>query len=695
MSGLEVLEYPKIRALVREFASSELGRAVAQEMAPYWDAARARRALEETAELKACLIVDRVPSTGGFRDVRPHLDHVRRYGRPLEPGELYEVKELLEAARRVREHFSGGAGDGWPRLREMTQPIEVFAALIEQIGTKLDCKLGVRDDASPALARVRARLETVTTFLRNRAEELARSDRFRALLAQTRPVLRGGRFLLQVKAEHIRRVDGILHDRSQTGMTAFIEPRELVPFGNEREDLKVREAREVQQVLWDLSRAVLAEEARILATLRRVAWLDFTLAKARMAVAFDLHPPQVGGRVLALRNARHPLLLVRAGAHRAGTRCETVSPGRGFEVVPLTFRLGEDFDLLVITGPNTGGKTVAVKTVGLLALMALSGMPIPADPESSVPDYQDVLADIGDEQSIEQSLSTFSAHMTRITGILRRAGPDVLVLLDELGSGTDPAEGAALGRAILAQLVHRGAPSVVTTHLGDLKMCAYELARTENACVEFDPDNLAPTFHLRVGLPGNSNALIIAERLGLEPAVLAEARRVLADRDRRVEALIAGLQATRVETERRRQASEEMLAIARRVQADSEIAAREVGMRREELGSFADRRVDEQLREARERLYPILARLRSVPKPFDQEVLKLEKALEEALRLTPLAVRREAFVRRLRKHQMLAIARLGVRGRVVRVDWKRRLIRLVVGENWMEIPFEDVLPEEG
>ena len=694
MASLDNLEYDKIRELIRGFAASSLGRSVASEMVPYWEAERANRALEETEEMMALLQEGDVPSSGGFRDVRLHLEHVKQYGRPLEPDELLDVKELLEAGRRLREFFSNARAGRRPRLHTMTAPIHDCPELVEALGRKLDRRLGVQDDASVSLARLRSRLRTVDTFLRNKAEELARSEKYRGILAQSRPVLRGGHFLLQVKADHIRRVDGILHDRSNTGVTAFMEPRELVPHGNERKDLKVRESREVQQVLWDLTRSVVRQQARIEATLRRVAWFDFTWAKARMALAFRMRAPRVGGNVLHLRNALHPLLMLRAGDHGPVPHLKARAAHERFDVVPLTFRLGDDFDLLIITGPNTGGKTLALKTVGLLSLMALSGVPVPADTGSQIPDYCDVVADIGDEQSIEQSLSTFSAHMKRVIEIMAKAGPAVLVLLDELGAGTDPSEGAALGRAVLVHLLEKRTPTVVTTHLGDLKLFAYEFLRTENACMEFDPRTLEPTYALRLGLPGNSNALIVAERLGMKASALQEARAALDRKDRRAEAMIDGLQATRIDAERRREASEAMMARAEEIHATSRAEADRVSARKKALKEYADGAVEEQLKRVRGAVDPVLRRLRSVPKPFEMEVEELSRILEQSLRLTPLGERRETFIRGLKKDQMLFIPRLGVKGRVVRVDFKRRKLAVVVGEMRVEVPFEDILPGE-
>jgi len=694
MTDLDLLEFGRIRDLLKGFAASGLGRSVASEMVPYWDVDRARRALEETREMMALLAEETAPSTGGFRDIRPHLDHVREYGRPLEPDELLEVKELLEAGRRLKAFFEGKAGAACPRLGILTGTIGDFSSILERLSRDLDPKQGVRDEASAALARVRGRLKTVEAYLRNKAEELARSERYRSLLSQSKPVLRGGHYLLAVKADFMRRVEGILHDRSNTGMTAFIEPRELVSYGNERKDLKVREAREVQRVLWELSRVVMADQEAILATLRRVAWFDFTLAKARMALAFDMHPPRLGGRELVLKKAYHPLLLLKVGRHGPIPHLKTVKPEERTRVVPLTVRIGRDYDLLVITGPNTGGKTVALKTIGLLTLMAASGVPIPAAPDTVIPGYTGVLADIGDEQSIEQSLSTFSAHIKRIIAILGSSGPVVLVLMDEVGAGTDPDEGAALGRAIMARLLQKKVPGIITTHLGDLKMFAYEFPRVENACVEFDVKTLSPTYHLRLGQPGNSNALIIADRLGMDEDILQEARKSLDSKNRPAEEVIARMQASRVETERRLEASEDIMAEARRVQAESKAEAHAVEKRKGELQAFSDLEVEKHLKRVREYLYPILTRMKNLPKPFDSEVEALGEALDRSLQFTPLGERREQFIRRLKKDHTLFLPRLGVRGRVVRIDRKRRLIGVIAGDMRLDVPFEEILPED-
>ncbi len=693
MDDLERLEFPKIRALVARFAASALGRSVAEEVRPYADAARANTALEETAEMIAMCAGEGPPSTGGFHDVRPHFDHLHEHGRALEPEELLEVRDVLEAGHRLRRSFEGERRTAFPRLADQAAAIGDFRPLVERLEAALD-RRGVRDEASPALAKTRESIRSLSASLRDRVEALARSSRLRSVLSETRPVLRGGRYLLAVKADAMGRVPGLLHGRSNSGHTAFIEPEALVATGNELEDLRSRESREVQRILGALCRAVLDEEAPIRAALARIAWIDFTLAKARIAGAFRFEVPRVEGDELKLVDARHPLLLEQAGDHGAVEWLPPPPPEPRFTVVPLSVRVGDPHRLLVITGPNTGGKTLVIKTIGLVATMARAGLPVPAAAASRIPAYRAVMADIGDEQSIEQSLSTFSSHVRRIVEMLGRADARTLVLLDELGSGTDPAEGAALGRAVMQALVDRGTCGVVTTHLGDLKAFAYEATGVENASVEFDPETLAPTYRLRVGTPGNSNALTIARRLGMDAAIVDRAEQLLAQRDRRAETMIEQVQASRIEAERRREASEALLEEASRIREASAADARAVDERRDELESFADRSVEAQLKAALAHVGPLLAKLKNVPKPHDEDVARLRDALDETLRLTSLGRRRERYLETLRKDDRLVVPRLGIDGRVARVDRKRRLVKVVAGDLRMDVPFEDILPPD-
>jgi DNA mismatch repair protein MutS2 len=370
--------------------------------------------------------------------------------------------------------------------------------------------------------------------------------------------------VLPLKAEYRGRIDGIIHRSSDSGATLFVEPSGSVELNNTIVRLRDEESKEITRILRALTQRVFANAETILGTLDAIAILDLIAAKCKYAKKRACVCPMIDDDgVLDLHEARHPLLL-EFFEKEAG---EGEAPR---EVVPIDVRLGDDFDVLVITGPNTGGKTVVIKTVGLLALMTQCGIPIPAGPGSRMPVYKRIFIDIGDEQSLQQSLSTFSSHLSNQLSILERCGATSLVLIDELGAGTDPDEGAAIGRSILAELLGRKARAVVTTHLSALKAVAYTTARVDNASVEFDPQSLRPTYQLRIGEPGNSNALIIAKRLGMPQRLVQQAHDYLADTGRALDRAIAGTQQSRRDAEQARKAARESALQAEREKAQYE-----------------------------------------------------------------------------------------------------------------------------
>jgi DNA mismatch repair protein MutS2 len=350
--------------------------------------------------------------------------------------------------------------------------------------------------------------------------------------------------VLPLKADQRGRVQGIVHRSSDTGQTLFVEPAEAVELNNRRISLLQDETEEIGRILWELTHLVHLNQKELLLTLDAIAVIDLLTAKHKLAARYDMHLPQISGEHrMTLRKARNPILL---SAYEAAT------DGSRREVIPIDVRLGEDFDIMLITGPNTGGKTATLKTVGLLALMAQSGLPIPAAEGSVLPVFSDVFIDVGDEQSLQQSLSTFSAHLARILDVVQRSQKTSLVLLDELGAGTDPDEGAAIGRAVVDRLLSIGCLAIITTHLGALKAVGFEQERVDNACVQFDLETLKPTYRLSIGEPGNSNALAIAGRLGMPKRMVEQARRHLSQRQRSLTRAIAGTLEVRRQAERAR-----------------------------------------------------------------------------------------------------------------------------------------------
>jgi len=679
--SLDILEYEKVKAMLAGCAASSLGRAAVAALEPMTDIERVRRGIEETTELRRLIeLKGRLP-VAGMTDVRPAVGGTEEGERVVEPDVLARVRGALLAALAFKRLFEDCA-ELCPRLAEMGGRLGDFEPLCDRIEAIVEPDGSVRDDASPKLQGIRRGLEAAAQRLRAKAYALARSAALRPLLQTEQVSVRRDRYVLAVKAERKHEIAGIIHDRSQTGATVYIEPRELVLLANELDDLRFEERREITRLLWDLTLAVREQRQPILETLDALADVDCTYAKARLSIDLGMSPPEINDLGhLDVRRARHPILVAVLERGERGPKGE---------VVPIDYRLGEDFDLLVITGPNTGGKTVSLKTIGLLSLMAQTGMHVPCDPGARFPLYTNVLADIGDEQSIEQNLSTFSGHMANIVRVLRKAHERTLVLLDEMGAGTDPVEGAAIGTAILDVLRRRKAKTVVTTHIGDLKAYAYRHPRSRNAACEFDETTLQPTYRLLLGQPGNSNAVAIAERLGLPNGIVRRASALLAKREGKTSDVIAELQRSRRAIEDDREAAH---ALRLEAEAIRQEAARELenakaiarAARRE-----AEHEIDEHVRRVADALRQALRQIRNAPAPFGDRVRELEALLEAEIERTPLAARRHEFASKLRRDDLVYCIPFGETCRVRSINKTKKRLQVVLGHAIVEIGFDDV-----
>jgi len=680
--SLSLLEYDKVKAMLAGYAASSLGKAEAARLAPMTDPERIRRAIAETAELRELLERRGRLPMAGMTDLRPLIAATGDAEKPLEPQNLLELKDTLLASRHLRQLFEQEA-QSCPHLADLGQRLEDFEELCFLVEHTVERDGTVRDDASPQLADIRQRLASALAALRERAYTIAARPAIKPLLQSEAVTIRRGRYVLAIKAEHRHELDGIIHDRSQTGATVYVEPRDLVLLGNEVDDVRFEERREVERLLWRITLAVRDQRQSILATLDALARLDLTYAKARFSAEFAMAPPEVRhpGHML-VHNARHPILV------RVLERDPSASGHH--RVVPISYRLGDDFDLLVITGPNTGGKTVALKTIGLLALMAQSGMHVPADPGAAFPVYTNVLADIGDEQSIEQNLSTFSSHMRQIIRILGKAHRRTLVLLDELGSGTDPTEGAGLGTAVLDYLRSRRAHTVVTTHIGELKAYAFRRRRAMNAACEFDDETLRPTYRLLIGQPGNSNALAIAQRLGLPHHIIRRARSILRKTRGAGARLIDELTRTRRQAEDDREKARALRQEAQELKDRTERELRAARAIARASRREAEEELDQQLRALRARLLEALRRLYNAPAPFADRAREVAEVLEAQIQHTPLAAKRERFASRLKKGDLVYVVPFGEKCRVRSVSKKRRRIEVAFGHNVVEVSFEDI-----
>ena len=533
--AIVTLEFDKIREMLASCASTPGSREAALALVPSDDAFFVRRAQQRTTDARRLDELKGKPPFGGVRDVTPALDRADK-GAVLTPRELLDIAAVLSCARRMREYIS-------VTRRFDTVLDETFELLTadkrfeDRINRVLPAEDMIADDASPELSDVRRKIRAANSKINDVLQRYTRGGS--KYLQDNIITTRNGRYVIPVKAEYKNEIKGLVHDTSASGATLFIEPMSVVEENNKLRELEVAEKREIERILSSLS-ADAAERADIIrCDLENIDDIAFAFACATLSERMDGCSPQINdGREFTLRRARHPLL-------------------EKDKAVPINVSVGGAWDALVITGPNTGGKTVALKTVGLFALMAQAGLHLPCDPSSSVCVFDRVLADIGDEQSIEQSLSTFSAHMVNIVDILGRADARSLVLFDELGAGTDPVEGAALATAIIEEIRSRGALCAATTHYAELKMYALDTEGVCNASCEFDLATLKPTYRLITGTPGKSNAFAISGKLGLDPAVIERAKGLVSGDDRRFEYVIEKLEATRLQMERERDLADE------------------------------------------------------------------------------------------------------------------------------------------
>ena len=589
---LKTLEYDKIRAMVAERTQCCTGRELAEAMEPVFTNGEAAGQMALTAEAEKLLIRTGRSPADGFPDMRGCLQriHAALY---LSPGELLGVARCLKAIRLCKEALE--SAEDCPLLGNLAQWLQAHRSIEEEIGRCIAGEEEISDGASPALLRIRRSMRIANDRVRERLGNMIRSATFQKYLQEPLVTIRNGRFVLPVKQEYRQNVPGLIHDQSGSGATLFIEPTAVVELGNEYKKLLGEEEEEIQRILSELTALCAPYSQDILEGLGILGQVDLAFAKARLGREMEGVQPEMDQQgFLRIIKGRHPLIPKE-------------------QVVPIDVWLGEEFTTLIITGPNTGGKTVTLKTVGLFALMAQSGLFIPAQTGSRLPVFQAVYGDIGDEQSIEQSLSTFSSHMTNIVEILKQADAGSLVLLDELGAGTDPVEGAALAMSILEELHSRGCRTVATTHYSEIKAFALTRAGMENASMEFDVDRLCPTYRLFIGIPGKSNAFEISKRLGMEERLIEKAREYLKNEDVKFEDVISGAEAQRRQAEEeRRLAAAERDATAKLREEMEKQRARLEG-ERETLRAKAREDSRRLVNETREEMEKLVAAIRAIP----------------------------------------------------------------------------------
>jgi DNA mismatch repair protein MutS2 len=670
--ALQTLELDKILRQLASHTSFSAGEEAALALRPVTELRAAEERVAETSEARRLLEVRPSTHLGGAHDVRPAVRRAE-VGAVLTAEELIKIGDTLGAAAR----FRSAALDAELELRWLRIQAERMVEdrdLRQSIESTFSERGEVLDSASSALRKVRHEMRTAQGRLVERLNGMISSPDYRTALQEPIVTMRNGRYVVPVRADSRGKVPGVVHDQSSSGQTVFIEPLVVTEMNNRVKELELEELREIERILQALSARVASRASELRMTVDALRDVDLAFGKARYASALRAIAPRLNdeGRVSIL-NARHPLLTG--------------------DVVPISIWLGADFRVLVITGPNTGGKTVSLKTVGLLTLMAQCGLHIPAGEQSEIAVFSSVYADIGDEQSIEQSLSTFSSHMRNIIAMLPNFAPDGLVLLDELGAGTDPAEGAALARAILTTIVESGARAVVTTHYSELKTFAHEVEAVENASVEFDVETLSPTYRLTIGVPGRSQAIAIARRLGMPQRVLAMARGSVSAGAVRVERLLSQIQSERAEMAALFQRAGELHDDARKLRDRVQEELSSVRREREEILQQAREEAGSAVRDLRSRLRDIEQGARGSATRREQRDTReqLQAALEgtsEALGPAPAAADGATQIAAVKPGATVNVLSLGQQGTVLAVSGGEAEVQ--VGLFKMRVPVDDL-----
>jgi DNA mismatch repair protein MutS2 len=611
------LEFNKVIHQLMEKTATSLGKEKINELVPTTDVEEAIHRQQLTFEGYTILRLKGSVPFGGIRNIKQAV-YRAKIGGILNPSELLDISTTLYGGSRLRKAIESVQEETpLPLLGELIIEIDRLPEVESEIGACIDEHAEVMDSASPTLSQIRSQIRGTESRIREKLEHILRSSSYQKMLQESIISVRGDRYVIPVKQEYRHVFGGMVHDQSASGATLFIEPEAVVQANNQLRELRLKEEREIERILTRLTGFVAEYSEALQHNIEILAELDFTFAKAGYAHAIKAVQPKLNkyGKI-RLKKARHPLIPFK-------------------EVVPIDVELGDSFTSLVITGPNTGGKTVTLKTIGLHALMASCGLHIPAEEDSEIAVFSNIFVDIGDEQSIEQSLSTFSGHMTNIISIFDQMDSNSLILLDELGAGTDPAEGAALAMAILDEMIQRGARVIATTHYSELKAFAFNRGDVMNASVEFDVETLRPTYRLLIGVPGRSNAFAIAKRLGLTDQVIEAARKQMSTEDTRVEKMIASLEENRLEAEQDRERAKELRKDAEALHVQLEQERKKFAEEKNALLIKAEEESRRAVAKARSEAEEIIAELRKMAleehhRIKEHKLIEAKRRLEEA-----------------------------------------------------------------
>ncbi|MBY0222438.1 endonuclease MutS2 [Mammaliicoccus sciuri] len=684
---LKTLEFNKIIQQVATHCTSVAGRAHVEQLTPSRELEDVRRLLEETDEGLALLRIRGNVPMGGIHDIRPHAKRAQ-IGGMLSAMELVEIADTIRASRILRQFLEAVTAEGEiniPHLIARKEAMPILTGVEHEINAAIDDNGRVVDSASSALRSIRQSLRVQESRVRERLESYTRGKNAAKMLSDAIVTIRNDRYVIPVKAEYRSHYGGVIHDMSSSGQTLFIEPDAVVQANNEIRSLKVKEQEEIEKILLALSASVREVAHDLFTLVQLLAEIDVILAKAKYGTANKCTKPAVNADgYMRLTKARHPLLPIE-------------------EAVANTIEFGQDITTIVITGPNTGGKTVTLKTVGLCTLMAQSGLPIPVLDGSEIAVFDSIYADIGDEQSIEQSLSTFSSHMVNIVDILKKFDDRSLLLFDELGSGTDPQEGAALAISILDEVHGSGARVMATTHYPELKAYGYNRPGVANASVEFDIDTLSPTYRLLIGVPGRSNAFEISKRLGLHNHIIDRAKGFTGEDRGEVDSMIASLETSRVQSEKDAERTHDLLLETEQLKKELNAKLAEFEEQKERLTEAAKERAKKIVEKAKSESEAVISDLRALrmnagASVKEHELIEARKRLESA---TPAekkkkAIKAKAAPRPLQKGDEVKVLAYGQKGTLVeKVSDKEWVVEIgILKMKLPELGLEYVKPEK-
>ena len=683
--SLVTLELPAVLEMLAQQAVGDTAKEAALSLSPSGDRAEVKRRLDETTAAKTMMVVRGSPSFSGVKDVRPSLARAD-LGGALNTRELLDIARVLQCARLVRGYLADDTV-GKTSIDHLFYALHANKFLEEKINNSITGEDEIADGASSELASIRRQMRAAAARARDALQKIISSPGYAKALQEPIITMRSDRFVVPVKADHKGAVPGLVHDISASGMTLFVEPMAAVKANNELRELAAKEKLEIERILAELSADCAEHRDDIDSDFGVLVRLDLIFAKAKLSYKLDCQEASLDTEGIVLRSARHPLL-------------------DQAKAVPISVELGDSFDTLVITGPNTGGKTVSLKTVGLLAAMNQCGLHIPAADGSALPVFSHILADIGDEQSIEQNLSTFSAHMTNIVSILAECDDNSLLLFDELGAGTDPTEGAALAIAIIEYARQKGAIIAATTHYAELKVYATNEAGVQNASCEFDVDTLRPTYHLLVGIPGKSNAFAISRRLGLGEDIIEDAKNRVNTESASFEATIEKLEQTRLLLEKDRDEAAKLRRTAEENAKRSAFLKAELEVRLEKADTKSRREAERIITEARETAEQVFRELDDMKKHIndDEDVRRVNEARselrrklnrsEEALRPAPETVEDKSSSRPVKPGDVVLIKSMNIKATVISVS-PDRILSLKAGIMNVSAKEDEVLLLEG